>query len=233
MVICKRCGVELDDTLSICPLCGTPVAGDLKDSIGKEEPLMPRADAHKRPTLQRVLWQVAVVLLLAAIVATLVIDASAHQVLTWSRYPVSICLIMLCYASLMGFWHTRFTNQIVAGWILSTAVLLILDFCTVNMQWLTQLMLPILAALNIVVISLKLLLRKIKRKGLNVLAILCAMLAVLCLFVDGIISLYMVQTIKLQWSIIVMACLLPVIVVLLFMFFRTRNNPDLQKIFHT
>jgi hypothetical protein len=68
---------------------------------------------------------------------------------------------------------------------------------------------------------------------LNIIAIIFVAIALLCLFIEGIISFYFSASIKLQWSVIVSACLLPVTAAMTFMYFRTRNNIDIQKIFHT
>jgi len=78
-----------------------------------------------------------------------------------------------------------------------------------------------------------LLLINLKKKGLNVLAIVFVAIAILGLMIESFISWYVARSVTLGWSVIVAACLLPVTAAILFMYFKTRNNPELQKIFHT
>lgn len=232
MTMCKACGVELDLNMEFCPLCETSVNGKL---TGKEVNVNQNGlkfTGRKKQLLQNILWQITAVLLLSGIIATFVIDLSVHGRITWSIYPVSICLIALSYASLMALWHTRVVFQVLAGW-LASAMILMLVYWYFEEEWPVLLALPILSFANLIVILGHLIFKNLKTKGLNVLAITFVFIAVLCIVIEGTISLYFHETIRLQWSVIVTACLLPVTAAILFMYFRTRNNADLQKIFHT
>lgn len=234
MVICKECGVELDADMAVCPLCNTPVySGAESNNIHHNREVINHQETRKKHLLQRVLWQVTSVLLLSVILATLVIDWSIHKTVTWSVYPISICMIIFSYALLVALWHAKIVFQLTAGWVVSSGVLIVLNLFLSEVQWILQLALPILSSLNIVGISMIIIFSRLKTQGLNILAITFVAIAIECLIVDGIVSKYFEKTVRLQWSIIVAACLVPVTAVLLFMYFRTRNNPNLQKIFHT
>jgi hypothetical protein len=233
MTICKGCGVELDADLSACPLCDTPVSGEAtgKEMVApKKETTAP--GTRKKKLLRQVLWQVTSVLLLSGIIATLAINLAIKGSVTWSIYPVSICLIIFSYASLMALWHTKIGFQLFVGWLISTGVLFVVSRYT-TADWPLQLALPVLSAVNAVGLLLMFMITRVKAAGLNILAIIFVAIAVLCLLIEGIVSFYLNDTVKLQWSVIVAACLLPVTAAILFMYLRTRNNTDLQKIFHT
>jgi hypothetical protein len=122
MIICKQCGVELESNMLACSLCDTPVLNDgfkpfaLKKSLENDKP-----DERKKHLLSQVLWQIAAVLLLSGIAATLVINLAIEGAITWSMYPISICLMILPYVLLMSLWRTKITNQLLGGkksWIL-------------------------------------------------------------------------------------------------------------------
>jgi hypothetical protein len=232
-MICKGCGVQLDDDMKVCPLCGTSVvSGELRKTvtlpINKEE----TTKGEKKNVLQQILWQITAVLLLSAIVATLIINLSIHGRITWSIYPISICLMVFSYASLIALWRTKMFFQLLGGWIISAMVLLVIHW-NIQEDWPLKLALPLLSAVNVVGLLLNFILIRLKAKGLNVLAIFFVFIAILCLLIEGIVSFYFEESVNLQWSIIVAACLLPVTAAILFMYFRTRNNAELQKIFHT
>lgn len=233
MIICKTCGVELDEGIEVCPLCETPVNSDARKGVG---PGQAKERTKRKPAekyaLQRVLWQITAVLLLSGILGTLIVDLSVHGAVTWSVYPVTISLMVFSYASLMAFWHTKIILQVVAAWMISTAVLFVVN-ASIPAAWPLQLALPILCAANVIGLLLYYITINLKMRGLNAVAIYFVAIAILCMVIEGILSLYMTNTVTLKWSVIVAACLLPVTAALLFMYFRTRNNPDIKKIFHT
>lgn len=233
MLICKQCGVELDSDMNICPLCETSVSGDDHD---KNRIQSVRAEAKvpegKKYLLQRVLLQVLSVILFSGIAATLIIDLVIHQAVTWSVYSVITCLIAFSYVLLMSLWHTRLVFQLLGGLLISTLMLLLLNKWVMS-DWPVRLAIPLLIASNTIAILLTIIIKNVRSKGLNVLALVFVGIAVLCLAIEGIISAYFENTIKVQWSVIVAACLFPVVAVIAFMHLRTRRNADLQKIFHT
>lgn len=232
-VICNVCGVELDEAMRVCPLCNTPVTMDCKtEQMWPGNKPTQRAVGRKKHLLQHILWQITSVLLLSGILATLVINVTIKGTVTWSIYPVCICLIIFSYTTLMALWHVTILFQVLAGWFISTLILIAVGEYT-NEKWPLQLALPALCVVNIIGLSLHFIIRQIKPRGLNIVAILFAGIAVFCISLDAIISLFLSGYIKLQWSIIVAACLLPVTTAILFMYSRTRNNKELQKIFHT
>ncbi len=233
MIICKECGVALEDKMKACPLCDTPVSNDgsepftLKKSRERDKP-----EAGKKYLLSQILWQITAILLLSGIAATSIINLAIQGKITWSVYPISICLMILSYVSLMSLWRTRITYQLAGGWIFSSMVLVIVNVL-ITADWPLLLALPILCAVNIIALVLIFISKTFTTKGLNVFAIVILGIAILCLVIEGIISSYFENVIRLQWSAIVSACLLPVTATTLFMYFRTRNNSDLKKIFHT
>ncbi len=236
MQLCKTCGVELDDGMDRCPLCGRSVHDDKEPrdyaipvSIFNKKTIAP-ADMH---LLQRITWQVTSILLLSAIIATLVIDVGVHKDITWSVYPISICTILFSYASVLALCRTGLVLQLLIGWMISTAVLTGFYYLLPNAAWTLRLAIPILFVTNLMNIILILLIRSVHTKGLNVFALVLVSIAVYCICLEGLISLYTRNQFLIQWSIIVMACLLPITASLLFIHFRIKNNKHLEKIFHT
>ncbi|HEY3402572.1 MAG TPA: DUF6320 domain-containing protein [Ohtaekwangia sp.] len=233
MTICRECGVELDDDMKSCPLCDTLVSNrERPPSYQKTGKAYSQPEKDKKHLMQRLLWQITAVLLLSGVVATFIINLSIDASITWSIYPISICLMILAYASFMAFWRKRFVFQLVGGWLISALLLAAVNWY-IQEDWPLFLALPILSVVNTIGIVLYFLLARLKTKGLNVLALVSVSFAVVSLGVEAVISLYFSGNISLGWSAIVAACLLPVTAAILFIYFKTRNNSDLQKIFHT
>jgi len=233
MSFCKECGVELENHMQRCPLCDTSVLDQASNnSRSNEHKKKDVPYVQKRHLLSQVLLQIASILLLSCIAATLIINVAIAAKITWSVYPISVCLIIFCYVALISLWRNPITFQLLGGWVLAVVVLLIVNML-IDEDWPLLLALPILCAVNIIVLLLIFVLNALKTKGVNIFAIIISATAVLCLIIEGIVSFYFEHAIKLQWSVIVSACLLPVIAAVLFMYFRTRNNSELEKIFHT
>jgi hypothetical protein len=237
MNICRNCGVELAEDMETCPLCGTYVSADNVSKGENSQPAKPyflfTKEKQEKHSLQKVLWQVSTIILFSGIIATLIIDLALNNRITWSVYPVTISLIVFSYLSLFAFWHTRIIFQLLGGWLIATILLLGIDIIVDQTRWPTLLAIPLLFAVNLITIGFIIIAGFTPRKGLNLIACAFVAIALLCLSIETIISLYTLQRILLEWSVIVAACLLPVTAALLFMYWRTRKNAHLQKIFHT
>jgi hypothetical protein len=234
MNLCKKCGVALEEEIKQCPLCSSIVNDTLKESnLAKKPALQNTRPATKdRYILQRILWQVTSVVLFSCILSTLIIDLVVHKEITWSVYPVTVCTIIFSYASLFAFWHAKTIFKITVGLIISSLLFIVLDLLLQNVPWPLQLGLPLLIAINLVAVLLMGVIKKTRHRDLNIVAYTGVAIMVLCICIEGIISLYEGRII-IRWSVIVAACLLPVTAVLLFMHYRIKKDPDLKRIFHT
>lgn len=217
--------------MEVCPLCKIPVA-DGENSTQIQYPQHSAYDERKPKLLKRIFLQIACVLLLSGILATLIINLAMVGRVTWSMYPVTICLIVLSYVFSLGLWTAKPLARIVTGW-LSSILVLVPVHLYVSDGWALKLALPILCSINVIAMLLVLLIKNLRFKGLNIVAILFISAAVLCLMVEVILSKYFQDELRLSWSVVVSACLLPVTAVIVFMHIKTRSNADLEKIFHT
>lgn len=217
--------------MEICPLCEVAVADeDTTKQIRNSH--YPAYEERKPGLLKRIFLQITCVLLLSGILATVIINLAMDGRVTWSVYPMTICAIVLSYVLSLGLWRTKLLLQILTGWVASIAVLVLADLY-VSDDWPLKLALPILSSINVITMLLALILGNLSVKGLNIVAILFIGAAVLCLTVEAILSRYFLEEFRLSWSVVVSACLLPVTAIIVFMHFKTRNNADLEKIFHT
>jgi hypothetical protein len=236
MIICRTCGVELDEDMGKCPLCNRLTVNTLDKpnmQIENDASVGPiKSQIHDKNLMQHVLWQIASVLLISGIISTVIIDLSFNGRITWSIYPLSICLILLSYSSVMAWSEYKFRSKLIASSLVS-AIILVLLHLTLNAEWLLQLALPILFAVNIIGLLLSYFIKLVKVKGTNIMAIAFVAIAVLCIVTEGLISRYVNGVVRIQWSVVVAASLLPVTAAIIFMYFRARNNLDIQKLFHT
>jgi hypothetical protein len=233
MIVCKNCGVELENDMRNCPLCGEPVSGQGKALVPDSDPQQP---FQYRGTMtqhqKKFTWEIISMILFAAIMATFIIDFIINKRITWSEYPVAISLVIFSYVSLFAFWHQRSIVQMAGSFILSAIFLFLLDVLTGDPRWSIKLGIPLLLAGNLVTAAVILVIRQSKYKGINLIAYAFLGAALLCICIDGILSVFKTGALHIEWSVIVAGCTVPVFLVLLFVHFRLKKGRSLEKTFH-
>jgi uncharacterized membrane protein YvbJ len=235
-MFCKNCGVELEDSMQRCPLCGEPGVGNLHSSQSEntsDHHATQSSFVHKMSQPQKKLtWEIVSLTLLSGAIATFTVDFIINKRISWSEYPVAICLVIFCYVSFFAFSNQNIMIKLTAGLILSCVCLLILDFLTAGIRWSIALGIPLLVTSNLVVFIFIAIIRKSKYKGINLIAYGFLGLALICIFIEGVLSHFSSRSIQLHWSIIVASCIIPVVIVLLFVHFRLKKGRSLEKTFH-
>lgn len=231
MIICKNCGVELEKDTMNCPLCGEPVTGDGKTSLTTSHHPIQTSTSMSRPQ-KKFTWEIVSLILFSGIIATLVIDYILNKQIKWSAYPVAIALTIFSYVSLFAFWQQRTIIQMAGGLILSSLFMILIDALKGNTGWSFRLGIPLLLAGNIIAAALIAAIGTSKHKGINLLAYAFIAAALLCICIDGILSFFKSGSIQVRWSIIVAGSIIPVVLVLLFVYFRLKRGRSLEKTFH-
>ncbi|MGM0648671.1 MAG: DUF6320 domain-containing protein [Bacteroidota bacterium] len=239
MKICSNCKVELEEHMNYCPLCGTPANTEL-DSDSKHINEIKKHDRknfrefHMLDELQRrkLLWEIAGIILLSAILVTLIIDLLSNGQITWSKYSITVCLVLFVNTTILRFMPGNL-YVIMAGSLVSTsALLLLLDVYEGNQEWSLSLGIPILFMVYIIGFVFILIVQNLKEKGLNLIAYILLLLALLSFFLEGIIALHMWGQIALEWSLVVLASLLPASALLFFIHYRLKKGTELKRFFH-
>lgn len=238
MVFCKNCGVELEADMQYCPLCGRPVnshtAGNVEVQKAKLEEStvpFPKGESMNQPQ-RKVVWEVVAIVLACISVATCVINLIIDKRISWSEYPIAICLIAFAYVSVFAFWAQRTVIQIIGSFLAAGVSLLFLDHLTGGINWAFTLAVPLLAAANFILVALLTVIRLSKQKGVNLIAYGFLAAALLCICIEAILAFYADQHLRLRWSFIVSACVLPVSLILLLTHHRYKKGRNLEKTFH-
>src|SRR5690606_32807711 len=135
--------------MEVCPLCKIPVAdGDKATQIRNQQP-HPAYDERNPGLLKRIFLQITCVLLLSGILATLIINLAMVGHITWSVYPITLCLIVLSYVFSLELWTVKALLRILAGrrgsWLMLQAV----RWC-VSRDWRLKLALPIRWSMTVI-----------------------------------------------------------------------------------
>ena len=240
MIKCKHCGVGLEENMNFCPLCGHAVEEELTGFsdvpvIERSAPVRQPLSAFQKLTgiqKRRLVWEIIGIILLSGVIIPLLIDFIGHGAITWSKYPAATGLTFFINATLVAFWRRRPILLLTVSFIVSCALLIFLNRHSAHPGWGINLGIPLLLAAYLIIFGLILLIRRMKQYGLNLIALLLIAAGLLCICIEGIISLYDDQALHLEWSLIVMVSILPVSAFLLLVHFKLKKGTDLKRFFH-
>ena len=236
MNYCNNCGVELEELMSTCPLCGRPTDETSNKAVKKEEPTLQgrRKEAVVDNFLinQKLIWEVISVIIGSSVIVTLLINLIVSKRITWAEYPVVICLVIFFYTSLFAFWNRSLLIKILVSFVASSLLLVIIGLIAAGTNWPIKIALPLLFLLNVISFILLAIIRHAKNKGINLVAYALLGIGVLCLCIEMILSAYTDNELHLSWSLIVFLSILITSIVLLYMHFRLLKGRDLERTFH-
>lgn len=240
MIQCPHCGVELEENNNFCSLCGEPLINENTENLAylksrkllQEEKLL--SDFQKLTGFQKrkIFWKISGIIIISGIILTLVSDLVGYHTITWSRYPVTVALVVFTNITLNTFLHKRIILFAVASFLSIAALLILLDVYAGGTGWELKTGLPVLLAAYVTIIVLIFMIKKSKQKGLNIIAYSLIAAGLLCICTDGIISLYYRDTLNFGWSLIVMVSVAFISILLLYIQYQLKKATDLKRFFH-
>ena len=240
MYLCNKCGIELDEGMTICPLCNTPV--NTKTTEGNPpfaETVTSSNDSfinglEKLTYVQKrkLFWELSGIILFSGILMTLIINLVISGKITWSRYPVTACLVVFANITLLSFWRHRLILFLAGSFVSTASLLVLLDVYNNKAGWCSQLGVPLLLVLYVLICLLALLGRKARKQGLNILGNSFLAIGVYAICTDGIATRYFNGEMSFSWSLIVMASMIPIAVILFFLHYRLNKGIELRRFFH-
>ena len=240
MIRCSYCGVELEENANFCSLCGEPVWNKSVDNLTyiksrkkkQEEKLL--TDYQKLTGFQKrmVFWKITGIILISGILITLVIDLVGNQKITWSRYPMTVNLVLLINTTLISFWCRKILLLLSFSFIATSILLVLLDIYAGNTGWGMKLGIPLLLAAYAGVYVFIIMVRTTSQKGLNIIGYSLIISGLLCVCIDGILSLYSGSSLHFGWSLIVMVSVAIISTIMLNIHYRLKKVTDLKRFFH-
>jgi hypothetical protein len=215
MPYCVNCGVELTNTAKRCPLCGVEVVLPAALRGPDTTSGLPQQQDLAVSTFDRNLWiQVVSVLMFIPALVSLVIDGVFGEGFTWSLY-VAASLGTVWVWCVSPFLYRR---NIVPLWISTDAVamlglLYVIDAISHTGAWFLSLAAPITLSSSVLTLLIVELARRKVLRELHIVAAVLIALGAFCIVVEGAVDLYVNQALKLQWSLLVLACCIPLAVV--------------------
>jgi hypothetical protein len=231
MKICVNCGVEIEDGLRICPLCG-------KDPGIKSE--------HEKPSFsypsdviqlsrtenRRYLWELSGIISFSFIAVCTILDLIISKRLGWSLF-VDISVLASWVILTLLLYAYRQTWVIASGLMVTILITLFLaDFIAPGRKWFFPVGLPLTIAAGFVAGIVIILYRAAKFKGLNIIAATLVVLSGFCIITEIIMDKYLNGFVELRWSLIEAVSIIPVVLILFFYHYRLKKGSRLDSFFH-
>lgn len=236
MPYCSKCGVEVENGVASCPLCGTPIQ-DLENAASSEN-RYPDFKSDDKPRMsgrgrRNLAWETISILCAIAVIVVLGSDLQANARITWSVYPISSVAFVWVVSGLLLFLRKLPWLVVSASLIGGAALLATFAWeSSGSFSWFVVLGLPLMVLAAAVVIVLIVVISHVRYVGLNVVAFVSIGVALLCAGSDGVIHRYVSGSIGLSWSVIVLQALLPFAAIMLFLHYRLRSQFDFRRLFH-
>jgi hypothetical protein len=231
MYICVNCGVELEDELRVCPLCGT--------SSDKNAPEDSAAGSHPSDIIQmyreerrKHFWELTGVIAFSGVAVCTIIDLVLVKGIRWSSF--ADISIIAAWMILSLFFYTIRKPAIFLPALLAVvlSMLFLFDLFSPNVEWFFRLGLPVTLAacisLSIVVVFYK----AGRFRGFNIIGVSLLCTSIFCIISEFFIDLYLNGKVQLRWSLIEGVSVLPVALIYFFIHYRLKKGNRLDSFFH-
>ena len=232
MTLCMHCGVEVEDGARYCPLCRSSIGPGIEgDKAETAPPKRIAKEAGRR--IRRYLLEAVSLLALTGALVVFAADYATGLSITWARYPLVAIVFLWLSVVLLILCSRRAWIYIPAEIAVTDLFLSVLDRFTPGTTWFLPLALPLTLLIGTL---LAVTLAVARRRRMSPFAIIATALLAGGVFVVGLelfLNRYFGHRWLISWSAVVLACLLPIVALLLYV--RTWLRPrqaELRKLFH-
>lgn len=231
MIICVNCGVELEDGLTICPLCGkNPVNNNAQGQIPQNYP-SEIIRLHKKEN-RRHLWELSGIITFSGIAVCTIIELLVSKGWRWSQFSDVSILTAWIILTLFLFAYKRILIIIPGLMITILGALLAYDLITPGTKWFVPVGLPLTISAFMAGGIIVILYRAANFKGFNIIAVSLMVLSGFCIISEIIFDKYLNGSVDLHWSLIVAISALPVALIFFFYHYRLKKGNQLDSFFH-
>jgi hypothetical protein len=240
MPYCSYCGVELDETMNSCPLCGNAASADLSDltdqmvEYSSTETEDKGFELSKLPPAKKrkLIWELAILILIAGMGVTLLIDKISSEGISWSKYTASISLGLVIHFTLLLYMWNRFVGFMFISFVTNAFLLMLFDSFSFQKGWGIQAGVPLLLLVYLSIMACTLLFRFATEQGINLIAAFFVVAGMLCAGIEIVLDHYLKGQFHMDWSLFVIISIVPIALVLLFVHYRLKKGRELRRLFH-
>ncbi len=235
MKTCPVCKVEVPDDARRCPLCRTvfgatdaPPPPD--GAASSQDAVVADGTPRRAPRARFWIWEAHSLVSFAAVVVVLAADLAVGFSVTWSIYPMAAVGWLWTAGTVAIFLRRRPLLLMALESVLLVGFLAVLDIIVSGRSWFVLPALPIALFAGVSGSFVA-----VRRRGpvLSNLAIALVLAGALLAVVELSTTAFAAGQPSLSWSILTFGCLLPIIVLLLYLQHRVKGRgEELRKFFH-
>ncbi len=233
MSYCVNCGVELEPSLTECPLCNTPVINPKELYKQRVTSPYPKARGQVDVVKKTDLTILICIVLGATSLSCLLLNIFTFSGSLWSLFIIGACLILfvlaipaVIYTKLPIYISLLFDGAAVGLY------LYMITFNTSSDEWFMRLALPIVALVTILVEIFTLLLRSFPVSYITTALYFFAETAFLCVGIELLIRHYFGDPLRIVWSAVVLTVCGVIVVLLVTVLSRRRLREAVQRRLH-
>lgn len=233
MSYCVNCGVELDASANVCPLCNTPVVNPKELEKRRAPTPFPKESGQVEAVKRKDFAILLSTVVLATAATTGLLNAFVFTGSLWSLAVIGICIILWVMMIPVVIYRKQpvYLSVLLDG----VAVLLylyMLAYMMRNDEWFFGLGMPIVLWVTILAECFVLCVRKLPRSFLTVALYVFTGTALLCMGLDVLIDFYVIGKITLRWSAIVATVCGIVDIAIITLLSRRRLRNEVRRRLH-
>lgn len=234
MSYCVNCGVELDASAKVCPLCNTPVINPKAlEQMASAQPPFPEEKGQVEAVKRKDLGILVSMVVLATAVTCGILNALVFKETPWSLAVIGVCAILwvmlipaVIYAKQPVYVSLLFDGAVVILY------LFMLTFLTGSREWFLGLGVPITVLVTVLAEIFTLCVRKLPRSFLTVGLYCFTAVGLLCMGLEMLIDRYIAGKIALNWSAVVMTVCAILDIAVITMLSRRRLRNEVRRRLH-
>ena len=233
MSYCVNCGVELDKTCSVCPLCNTPVINPNEEIDNISSKPFPTNKGTTDPVKRTDITIFASVVLAATAIVCGLLNLISFEDTRWSFYVIGICAVLWVFLIPLFFPNklNRLLGIVLDGISILTYIWVIAYLHPGN-GWFVKIALPLVIIVNCMIILFVFILNHPKHSILSMAALLTAELSILTAIIELLIRIYLEEPLMLTWGAITLVCGIVIDTALITILRRSRLREEIRRRMH-
>lgn len=231
MYLCGNCGVELDEEVKVCPLCGasTGKTGDEAAETGSYPSDIIRL--HRKESKKHI-WELSGIIAFSCIVICTIVDLVIVRGVRWSLFADTSILTAWVLFTLIMFALNKPFVFIPSFLVAILSMLFLFDLISPPLNWFLNLGMPLAMGAGLSCIIVVLLYRIANFRGVNIIAIIFLVSSAFCILAEVFVDLYVNGKVDLLWSPIEAVSALPIALIFFFIHYRLKRGKQLDSFFH-
>lgn len=233
MSYCVNCGVKLEKTVSVCPLCDTPVYNP-KEPVDTTSPKPFPSEKGQIPVT--VSFEGIILFTIAALTITVVcnvLNNTVFEVGDWSSYVTGASWMLWVFS--LPFLLPSILNAYTA-WAMDIVAIAAYLWWIARLHpgngWFYDIAVPIIGLTSILSFVYLFFTKRHKRSIVGRMAILVTTVGIVSMAIECLVELYIKGNVDLTWSIVVMVCAISIDAILFIIASSKGLREELRKRLH-